>query len=116
MKTLWIPLTIAAAMAAAATPTWAQRPVDLGVARGAHVAERDCASCHAVGPSGASPAAEAPTFRALRLRYNPISLEQRLGRLPSSGHPAMPPRSLAGTDVADLVAYIQTLEPAARTP
>jgi len=115
MKTPLLALMGAAAFAAAGSAC-AQGAADLSVTRGAHVAVRDCASCHAVGPAGDSPAADAPTFRALRLRFNPISLEQRLSALPARGHPVMPPRALSASDVPDLVAYIQTLGPAGRTP
>ncbi|MGZ3375109.1 MAG: c-type cytochrome [Phenylobacterium sp.] len=105
-----------AALSAAGWAAFAEPKDDLTVARGAHVAALECAACHAVGPTGESPAADAPTFRDLRLRYNPISLERRLSALPASGHPVMPPRALGAADVSDLVAYIQSLEPDRRKP
>lgn len=77
--------------------------------RGAQVAARSCAACHAVGPAGASSDGNAPPFRALRMQFNSISLERRLERLPQSGHPRMPPQPLSHDDASDLVAYIQTL-------
>ena len=77
--------------------------------RGGALAARDCAACHAVALPGASPNGDAPPFRAMRLRFNPISLEWRLERLPETGHPTMPPRLLSRDEAADLVAYIQTL-------
>lgn len=115
MRAAGLGLAAVAAVAMAA-PASAQRPDELSVARGAHIAARDCAACHAVGLTGESPVVSAPTFRALRLRFNPISLERRLAVLPAGGHPVMPPRALAAADVPDLVAYIQTLEPDGRTP
>jgi len=84
--------------------------------RGAALAARDCAACHAVGTTGSSQNGDAPPFRALRMKVNPISLERRLEKLPQSGHPAMPPRPLSHDDAADLVAYIQTLGPRERQP
>lgn len=98
-------------LAAVSAAAHAQPRPDLSVARGAHVAARNCAACHALGLTGESPTPDAPAFRDLRLRYNPIALQRRLAVLPAQGHPAMPPRTLAASDIPDLVAYIQTLEP-----
>ena len=97
---------------AIAGASFAQRAADPALARGAWVAERDCAQCHAIRAEGKSPNSNAPTFRQIRLRFNPISLERRLHPMPAEGHDAMPPRSLSTADVPDLVAYIQSLEPA----
>jgi mono/diheme cytochrome c family protein len=95
---------------ATAGATFAQTHPDPALERGAWVAQRDCAQCHAVGLEGRSPNSNAPTFREIRLRFNPISLERRLHPMPVQGHDAMPPRSLSVADVPDLVAYIQSLE------
>ena len=89
---------------------------DPALARGAHVAERECAGCHAVTLGVASPNPGAPTFAALRLRYNPISLERRLGAFQKQGHEAMPPQSLMASDISDLIAYIQALESPSQRP
>jgi cytochrome c len=97
---------------AAAGAAVAQTNPDPALARGEWVAQRECAQCHAVGPDGKSPRSSAPTFREIRLRFNPISLERRLHPMPDVGHDAMPPRSLSSSDVPDLVAYIQSLTPA----
>jgi mono/diheme cytochrome c family protein len=102
---------ILAGTCAVADASFAQRAADPALARGAWVAERDCAQCHAVRAEGKSPNSNAPTFREIRLRFNPISLERRLHPMPAEGHDAMPPRSLSAADVPDLVAYIQSLEP-----
>lgn len=107
-------LGLAAASAAYAEPSPAQ--ADPALARGAHLAQRDCAACHAVTAGAASPNPGAPSFSDLRLRYNPISLEKRLAAFPESGHEAMPPRSLQAADIPDLVAYIQAVDTPVRTP
>jgi mono/diheme cytochrome c family protein len=110
--TSWLLFAIALAGAGAATDAaFAQNHPDPALDRGAWVAQRDCAQCHAVGLEGRSPNPGAPTFREIRLRFNPISLERRLHPMPANGHAAMPPRSLSVADVPDLVAYIQSLEP-----
>jgi len=111
---LTIPLTgllLAAATAALAAPVG-----DPVLSRGAHVAQRDCAGCHAVTLGARSPNVSAPRFSDLRLRFNPISLERRLETFPRHGHEGMPQPVMAAGDIVDLVAYIQSLEPPARTP
>lgn len=109
------PLALAALIATCAVAGAAvaaqNGPPDPALARGAWVAQRECAQCHAVGLESRSPNSNAPTFRDVRLRFNPISLERRLHPMPANGHDAMPPRSLSAADVPDLVAYIQSLEP-----
>ena len=85
-------------------------PVDPAVAHGAQLAQR-CAACHAVGLEGRSRNNGAPPFRTLRLRYNALGLEQALKRVGRFGHFDMKPQQLADTDMADVAAYIATLEP-----
>lgn len=99
---------LAAAVLAAAAPVRAP-----GIDRGAHVAQRDCALCHAVGPTGRSPNFAAPPFARVRLRYNPISLERALTNISKHGHFEMRPQRISSSDVADLAAYIQSLAPPA---
>jgi mono/diheme cytochrome c family protein len=84
---------------------------DPALERGRHLAERDCATCHAIDAGAKSPNASAPPFAAVRLRFNPIALEKRMAPMPSQGHFAMPPRTLSSGDVEDLTAYIQSLGP-----
>ena len=112
MKAAWILLIGLTPGVSQAAPAAA----DPALARGAHIALRDCSACHAVALADRSPNPGAPPFSVLRLRYNPISLERRLATFPRFGHEAMPPRSLAETDVADLAAYIQSLTPAPDAP
>jgi mono/diheme cytochrome c family protein len=99
--------TAAAATLAIAVGAGAPDPA---LERGRRLAERDCAMCHAVGDAGESPNSGAPTFRTIRLRYNPIALEKRLAPMPARGHATMPPRTLGQADVPELVAYIQSLD------
>lgn len=94
---------------AAASPARAA-PTDPAVAHGAQLAQR-CAACHAVGAEGASRNNGAPAFRTLRLRYNPLGLQQALKRISRFGHYEMKPASLSETDMADIAAYIDTLAP-----
>jgi mono/diheme cytochrome c family protein len=93
----------AAALAGSASATSLRPP---GVDAGAHLAERDCAVCHAVGRAGNSPNSAAPPFRTLAMRYNPISLERALRKISKSGHFEMPPQAISESDIAGLAAYI----------
>jgi cytochrome c len=94
---------------AAAGAGRAAKPADAAVARGAQIAQR-CAACHAVGVAGPSRNNGAPPFRALRLRYNPLGLEQALQRVARFGHYEMRPQQLSDADADDLAAYIATLQ------
>ena len=90
------------------------------VSAGQRIAQRDCGGCHAVG-SGASPLADAPPFRDLHRRYPAGGLRQILqeGMIapldpPEEGsprrHPRMPMVTLGEDELADLTAYLKSLE------
>lgn len=80
-----------------------------GAERGRQVAERLCAACHAIGPADKGPSAMAPPFRALRMRYNPISLERHIASLAATGYFGMPPQSVSEAEARDVADYIETL-------
>ena len=69
-----------------------------------------CASCHAVGRSGESPHKFAPAFRTLGQRYPIDSLEEALGEGIVSGHPDMPEFQFSADDVADIIAYLKSIQ------
>ncbi len=100
-----------APLLAAATVVSAAPVIDPALARGAHLAQRDCAGCHAVTVGARSPNISAPPFSDLRLSYNPISLQRRLEAFPKQGHEGMPQPVMPPGDIADLAAYIQSLDP-----
>lgn len=96
---------------------------DMAVA-GQRVAQRTCGVCHAVS-GGVSAAPRAPPFRDIHKRYRTGGLAQLLreGMLqpttaPEEGspprHPQMPMLSLGDDEVAELTAYLKSLEPAPR--
>jgi mono/diheme cytochrome c family protein len=76
---------------------------------GARIAAQKCASCHAVGPHGASPNPAAPRFRDIRLRYNALSLERELARIAKEGHFEMRPTAIRDDEARDLADYIENL-------
>jgi len=71
---------------------------------------RDCALCHAVGPTGDSPRQDAPTFRTLGKRYPIESLEEALGEGIMSGHPDMPEFKFDADDVGAIIAYLKSIQ------
>ena len=78
-------------------------------ADGLAYAAAHCSTCHAIGPMGDSPRANAPPFRDLRIRFNAITWERTLGEIAKGGHAEMPPLTVEGSDVANVKAYIETL-------
>ena len=88
---------------------------------GQRLAQRHCGGCHAVA-QGASPLPDAPAFPTLHHRYRAGCLDQALSqgmlaplRPPeeggAEGHPRMPMRALAADEIADLKAYLRSLDP-----
>lgn len=114
-----VTLALAAGMDANAVPAaGAEAP---SVPAGRRLAQRHCGGCHAVG-EGVSPLPDAPTFPTLHHRYRAGCLDQALSqgmlaplRPPeegaAEGHPRMPMRALADDELADLRAYLRSLDP-----
>jgi mono/diheme cytochrome c family protein len=86
------------------------------VERGRQYAEAVCSRCHAIARTGRSPVAAAPAFRDLHRRYPVENLEEALGEGIVVGHPLMPRFELEAGQIADLVAYLKSLEPGAGAP
>lgn len=80
-----------------------------GVVRGAAIAQRLCAPCHAVGRAGASPNPDAPPFRMLEARLTLEGVEDVLAEELALGHDPMPPWSFTDERLLDLVDYIASL-------
>lgn len=79
------------------------------VGNGKVLAEEWCARCHDVGADGAAKL-HPPSFKAIAGFRPADQIEYRIISPPP--HAAMPPMiyALNGDDVADLIAYIQSLE------
>lgn len=84
-------------------------PVE-AAARGQGLAARACAGCHAIGPAGASPMAEATPFREIVHRYPLDQLEESFAEGLVTGHPAMPPFVFRASEIDDLIAYLETVK------
>ncbi len=78
--------------------------------RGQQFAHEHCARCHAIGRTGESPLAEAPAFRDLHARYPVEHLAEAFAEGIVTGHTRMPEFRLGVTRIADLIAYLKTLE------
>jgi mono/diheme cytochrome c family protein len=106
MRAVLLPLLLLAACAPVAPP--APPPAD--AAAGQRLAEQRCASCHAVGPTGASPRRNAPPFRDLHRRYPVDQLAESLAEGIVTGHPDMPAFTFDRQEIEDFLAYLRSLE------
>lgn len=112
MKRLVVLLTLATAGAVAAQsapPASSVRPAP-SADRGRLLVERNCSTCHAVGLLDESPMKEAPPFREVVERYDPLVLQEAFAEGVVVGHPAMPEFTLTTDQLGDLVAYLETLQ------
>jgi mono/diheme cytochrome c family protein len=98
-------LFMAACAANGAAPMGGRDPA---VERGQAFAERRCAGCHVVGMDDRD-GASGPPFRALRMRFNALSLQRRFAEISQHGSGEMPPIQISRSEAEDLVAYIESL-------
>ncbi len=102
---------IATALAVAAMPALAEEPPrETQVEQGLAIVSLYCADCHAIGPEGDSPHAEAPPFRTLHLRYDVEWLSEALVEGLVSGHPDMPEFEFDPAQAEAIVVYLKSLE------
>ena len=90
-------------------PAAEESDVDAGRA----LAQRYCASCHAIGPDGTSPVVAAPPFREIVKRFPPENLAEALAegiQVSHKGVVQMPEVTLEPEQVDDFIAYLKTLE------
>lgn len=81
-------------------------------ARGKALAEQRCATCHAIGPEGLSPAPPAPVWREMAEANDLDQLGRRMAEgklIHSSGTVSMPEFTFTPSDIGDLIAYMKTL-------
>lgn len=74
------------------------------------VAERNCASCHAIGATGVSPMPAAPVFRSVLRRYNVDILETELSLGMRVAHGPMPEFQFNPAAVSALVEYLHSIQ------
>jgi mono/diheme cytochrome c family protein len=78
--------------------------------RGLVFARTHCSQCHSIDPVGPSPLSLAPPFREIHKRYPVETLEEALAEGIRVGHPSMPEFSLDPDQIADLIAFLKSLE------
>lgn len=83
---------------------------DDGFARGQALVSKMCGECHAVGRTGASPHAGAPTFRSLDDRTDLDAFTDRLRAGLQSAHPDMPSFRFSRDDARAVVAYLRSIQ------
>ena len=71
---------------------------------GRTVAQRWCASCHAISSDQKKASADAPSFSAIAESRRIPEIKGFL----TQSHPSMPDMALTTTEIADLIAYMQT--------
>jgi mono/diheme cytochrome c family protein len=81
------------------------------IADGRAVAQRECATCHALDQSTASPRADAPPMRDLLARYDKDVLANDLIEGIKLGHPDMPQFDFNVIAADALVAYLRSIQP-----
>lgn len=104
---LAISCAILLGLAAGVSPAVAQSPA---AQRGLTFVRANCASCHSIDKVSLSPLKAAPPFRTLHRRYPVESLEEALAEGIVTGHPSMPEFQLDPGQVADVIAYLKSLE------
>ena len=77
------------------------------VAQGEKIAKRWCAACHVVAPDQKQASADVPTFADIARRKT----NQELADFLTDPHPKMPDMHLSRSEIADLVAYMRSLNP-----
>lgn len=83
-------------------------PAEVEAARGRALAERFCASCHALAPGQDSGDPRAPPFPSREMQHT-AGLPGRVADLARLGHYSMPPITLTADQTAQITAYIASL-------
>jgi cytochrome c len=104
----WIAVAAACMLACFTQPAFAQSSP--AAQRGLTYVRTYCAQCHSVDKVTISPLKVAPPLRTLHERYPVENLAESLAEGIRTGHPSMPEFKLDPGQVADVIAYLKTLE------
>lgn len=88
----------------------AQAQLSPAAQRGLTFVRVHCASCHSIDKLSESPLTIAPPFRDLHLKYPVETLARPLSEGISAKHPTMPQFRLEPDQIADVIAFLKTLE------
>jgi mono/diheme cytochrome c family protein len=78
--------------------------------RGLVFVRTHCAQCHAIDYVSESPLRIAPPFRELHKRYPVETLERPFAEGIQTGHPSMPEFRFDPPQIADVIAFLKSLE------
>lgn len=78
--------------------------------RGQNFVRTNCSRCHAIDRVSPSPLRAAPPLRELHKRYPVETLAEAFAEGIVTGHPSMPEFRLEVDQIADLLAFLKTLE------
>jgi cytochrome c len=107
-RLLWAVIALGAIALYGGGPALAQQPP--AAQRGLTFVRVHCAQCHSIDQVSESPLTIAPAFRTLHLKYPIESLQRPLSEGIIAGHPTMPQFRLDADQVADVIAYLKTLQ------
>lgn len=105
---VWQALAAACALAALVDPASAQ--MSPAAQRGLTYVRTHCAQCHSIDKATESPLRVAIPLRDVHRLYPVENLAESLGEGIRTGHPSMPEYQLDPGQVADVIAWLKTLE------
>ena len=79
------------------------------IERGREIAQSHRASCHQIGPSGASPSLMAPPFHSVYISYSRLAFRKAVEDASGDRGHFMPGYDLDRAQVDDLVAYLESV-------
>lgn len=106
MRTATVIVLAGVALCLASTAVAAGTKED--IAAGKRLAKINCAVCHALERTGASPFPPAPPFRDVPMNYDPGELEDAFNDGIVASHPAMPDWKMTSDQARELAAYIMS--------
>jgi mono/diheme cytochrome c family protein len=87
---------------------------DVAIALGKALAQKNCTTCHAIGPDDKSLIEDAPPFRDIAVRYDIVDLEDSLNEGVATEHPLMPNWQMTPEQAHALASFIMSLAPAGK--
>jgi cytochrome c len=103
-------LALLAALGGLCPAMAAAQESDGRIEKGRILLQENCARCHAIAETGASPFEPAPPFRTLGARYPLENLEEALAEGILGGHPAMPEFVFEPDQIDAIIAYLESLQ------
>lgn len=104
-------LVSAGAAAVAQDPLTERQRADAG----RRLVQRNCAQCHATGPTGESPSPKAPALRSIGTDYPFFDFAEALRHGMLLRHPEMPELRLTSTEIEALISYLREIQTLRRT-